>query len=184
MWSGVSVVTPAASLPVTVAEVKARTKIDTADDDADLTKIIAEVVALLENANGIALMQQAWRLKRNFSISPVDLPGWPVKSVTSVKYLDADEVEQTASTSLYRVITDISPAKIALRKGLSWPTVGPFEGAFYVDYVVGEADAANIKEDIIERVLLLVTKRYEDREYVFTDHDLIMVNHRQAWAAA
>lgn len=192
MWSGVSVITGPASSAVTVADCKARTRIDTTDDDADLQTMIDSSVSRIEGPRGagIALMAQTWRQSLKRLYGDITLLGWPIKSVTHIKYLDVDETEQTLDTSVYRVCLDETPAKIVLRKGKSWPVTLNESGAVWIDYVLGEADAANIEPALIDVVLLLVSHRYEHRDLIADGVmveipyavESVMQEYRQSWA--
>ena len=190
-WSRVSIVTKPAAQPVTVSEVKSRARIDHSDDDTDIGVMIDEAVSKIERDNGIALMTQTWRMSMDVFPAHISLHGWPVKSVTSVKYRDVDGNEQTLSSDVYRLDTNSVPARISLKPNQSWPTPESSYGAVWVDYVLGEGSAADVNLDLKGAVLLFVTHRYDCRHLV-DQKQLSEVpyavahlcrEHRQAWVS-
>jgi hypothetical protein len=70
-------------------------------------------------------------------ISYFNLPRPPLVSVTSIKYLDADHVEQTFSSADYWVSGVGRTGRITLKSGSSWPTVGAYPDAVVVRFVAG-----------------------------------------------
>jgi hypothetical protein len=84
-------------------------------------------------------------------ISYFDLPRPPLVSVTSIKYLDADHVEQTFSSADYWVSGVGRTGRITLRSGSSWPTVGAYPDAVVIRFVAGYSV---VPEPLISAVLL------------------------------
>jgi len=84
-----------------------------------------------------------------------------VASVTSVKYLDADGVEQTAAPSTYRVETGAALARVV------WVTAAPVmlasSDAIRIRYSVGYASASDIPRAMVQAVLLVLADLYEMR---------------------
>lgn len=166
MWSGVTVVTRPTSLPVTLATAKKWLRIDHADDDTIINHALASAVASIDGPNGIgiAMMSQTWRRSMSDFCDRIWLPGWPVKSVSSITYLDADGVRQTVDSDDYVVDIDGSIASAFPAWGLSWPAARSRVGSIEVTYLVGEAAAADIRPNLISAVLMLTSHRYEYRE--------------------
>lgn len=158
------VVTKPSASPVTLAEVKQRLRIDTADEDGLLARYIQGAIARIDGPAGIgyALSEQTWRLSLDHFPSVIKLPGAPVQSVTSVKYIDAAGTEQTMAPADYRVDVAGEPARITPVFGGSWPSPRDVTGAVTVDYVLG----GDPPDDLIDAVCLLVGHRYENREAV------------------
>lgn len=175
IWTGVSVAMKPTGELITLAKLKARLRIDHPDDDALLTDLLAGAVALIDGPNGIgyAMMRQTWRLSLDRFPSGIVLPGAPVKSVVSIKYLDADGAEQTLAEESYRVDADREPARVEPAYGLAWPATRNVSGAVKVDYLVGEESAADVSPALIDAVCMIVAHRYENREAVAMDKQAV-----------
>lgn len=99
----IKVITPAAELPVTLAEVKAFANVSINDDDTLLTSLLTAATAKTENRTGTRLITQTLELYLDSfpgTGGEIFLPG-PVQSITSVKYIDADGTEQTMDSADY-----------------------------------------------------------------------------------
>jgi hypothetical protein len=84
-------------------------------------------------------------------ISYFDLPRPPLVSVTSIKYLDADHVEQTFPSTDYWVSGVGRTGRITLKSGSVWPTVGAYSDAVVIRFVAGYSV---VPEPLISAVLL------------------------------
>jgi hypothetical protein len=71
--------------------------------------------------------------------------------VTSIKYLDADHVEQTFSSADYWVSGVGRTGRITLKSGSVWPTVGAYSDAVVIRFVAGYSV---VPEPLISAVLL------------------------------
>lgn len=80
-----------------------------------------------------------------------ELPRPPLVSVTSIKYLDADHVEQTFSSADYWVSGVGRTGRITLKSGSSWPTVGAYPDAVVIRFVAGYSV---VPEPLISAALL------------------------------
>lgn len=167
MWTRVSVVTPPVAMPMTIADLKTRLRIDHADEDALLAGYLAGAVARIDGPKGIGwgMMTQTWRLTLDaFPSGSIVLPGAPIKSVSSVSYVNLEGATQTMDLADHRLDAGGEPARLAPAFQTSWPAAQAVIGAVSIDYVVGEADAADVPADLVDAVALLVGHRYENRE--------------------
>lgn len=166
MWDRVKVVTKPAGDVLTLAELKTWLRVDVTTDDDLLARLLKGAAARIDGPDGIgyAMLSQTWRLTLDAFPHTIQLPGAPVKSVTSITYIDSDGTEQTLAAEDYRVDVGTDPARIEPAYGKSWPSTRHVIGAVKVDYVLGEADAADVPADLIDAVCLLVGHRYEHRE--------------------
>jgi uncharacterized phiE125 gp8 family phage protein len=95
----------------------------------------------------------------------IRLPRPPLASVTSLKYYDADNVQQTWSSSNYLVRTSHEPGQVHKYNTVTWPTVKDRPDAIAVRYVAGVAQAS-VSQRIKAAILLLVGHWFENREAV------------------
>ncbi|NMG39891.1 hypothetical protein GRZ55_11615 [Chelativorans sp. ZYF759] len=168
MWNGVSIVQKPTGELLTLAKLKSRLRVDHDDDDDLLTDLLKGAIARIDGPNGIgfAMMEQAWRKSMDAFPHTIILPGAPIKSVTSITYVDPAGEQQTLDHDAYRVDVDCEPVRIVPAVGKFWPATHHVIGAVKVNYVLGEVDAANVAPDLIDAVCLLVGHRYENREAV------------------
>lgn len=79
------------------------------------------------------------------------LPMPPLVSVTSLKYLDSDGVEQTYDAANYIVSGVGGRGRITLKSGSTWPTVGAYPEALRIRFVAGYV---TVPEPIEQAILL------------------------------
>lgn len=159
-----SVVTPPAAEPITTDQAKAHLVVGTADDDALIDRCIASARRLAEVRTRRQLMPATYTLKIDRFTDTIPLPRPPLQSVTSVKYIDQDGVQQTLATSVYDVEADAVPGVIRLAYDQSWPDVRAQPEPIEIEFVAGYADAASVPENIINWMLLRIGSMYEHRE--------------------
>ena len=85
-------------------------------------------------------------------IAAFPVPTWrlyyrPVQLFTSIKYYDADGVQQTLAASVYSV--DVPNRQIHLAPDQDWPTIQTRWDAIQVDYVAGVAVVPEIAKQAI-----------------------------------
>lgn len=168
MWDRVSVVTKPAADIITVADLKARLRIDGTAEDALLASLLAGAVARIDGPQGlgVAMMEQTWRLTLDCFPATIRLPGAPIKSVSTITYMDTDGVEQTLDAADYRADFGREPVRVEPAYGSAWPATRDVVGAVKIDYLLGEANAAEVPQDLIDAACLLVGHRYAHREGV------------------
>ena len=156
----VSVITPAAFEPVTAAEARMQLRLGELVDDANVSRLIPVARARVEDISSLALATRAVEARYSES-EALTLPLGHVTSVTSVKYLDAAGVEQTAAPSTYRVETGAALARVV------WVTAAPVmlasSDAIRIRYSVGYASASDIPRAMVQAVLLVLADLYEMR---------------------
>lgn len=183
---GLTLVTPPAAEPVTLAEAKAHLRVEIADDDALIADLVAAARQAAESHTRRALITQTWRLTLDrFPGKPlpwwdgvregadvpepanaIELPRPPLQSVTSVTaYDDADAATVMAATD-YFVDSDHEPGRVVLRSGKTWPVVLRVAAGVEIEYVAGYGAATDVPEAIRQGLLLLVGHFYENREAV------------------
>lgn len=165
-WAGVSIVTGPASRAITVDEIKSRIRIDSDIENALLIKWIQGAESLIDGPHGIgyALMSQTWRLSLDSFCETIILPGAPIKSVTSVNYVDTAGVDQTVDSADWHLDIRSTPVRLVPAYGTAWPATRDQNGAVWIEYVLGETDADSIEASLIDAMSLLIGHRYANRE--------------------
>jgi uncharacterized phiE125 gp8 family phage protein len=153
--------------PLTLSEAKIFLKVDNTDEDTLITNMIKAVRRAAEIYMGRALISQTWYDYRDeFPDDWFEITLCPVTSITSVKYYDADDAQQTLSAAVY--LTDIAsePARISLAIGQSWPSISGRQNSVCIEYVCGWSNAGAVPDLIKAGMYLHLGHLYENRQDV------------------
>lgn len=182
--SGLSVVTAATDLPLSMTETKEYLRLDEQVDDGLIRGLILSANEFVENVTHRSLITRTLKLSidsiyedknslqegvytapyKRFYKNFIELPNSPVQSVTHVKYFDDANNESTWATSNYYVDTQREPARILLRDGGSFPTDLRKANGLEVTYIAGYGNnPSDIPESLRLGMLQYVTFLYEHR---------------------
>lgn len=176
--------------PVTIRELKAWLRITSDDEDEWLAQLIRDAVSEIEETSGLALISQSWQLTldrwptrtrepwwdgvRQGSIadlhgaeyaSDVELPKWPLQSITSCTVYD-EESTSTAVTvaTTFDVDTQSYPGRMTLQSGATWPVALRANNAIEVVYVAGYgATAEDVPDGLRRAVRMMAAFAYTNR---------------------
>lgn len=178
-----------ANEPVTAVELRAHLRVDEtelSDDEAD--DLIQESRQMIEDQTGLAFLAQSWRLSidrwpggaeawwdgvRQMAISElyapnamtsVELPRWPLTSITSVTVFDEDSNSEAVTVAdTFDVDTYQRPGRLTLKRGSTWPVALRANNAIQIVYVAGYANAvavpATMKRALKQLAAFLYTNR-------------------------
>lgn len=155
--------------PVTSSEAKLWARISTSSDDAIITSLITAARSLIENITMKTLITTTYYLYLDDfpSDGEIQTPG-PLQSVTSIKYQDTANVQQTLNASYYNVVTAGERGIIQRAYNTSWPTVLPYPRSVLIEFKAGYGDAAASVPDALKTAIkVLVAHWYDSREPVF-----------------
>jgi uncharacterized phiE125 gp8 family phage protein len=180
-------VTPPTIEPVTKEELRLHLRTDAADFP-DAAAFITDARQEIETRAGIAFLTQTWRLAldrwptggeawwdgvregpasslyTSNTMRSVELPRWPLASITSVTTYDEDgnstavTVASTFDVDLYR-----RPGRITLQRGATWPVALRAANAIEIVYVAGYTSAANVPSPMKRAVKHLAAYLYSHR---------------------
>lgn len=141
--------------PITLAEFKSHARISHSDEDDLLESFIFTARVYTENYLSRSLISQTWDF--NYDLFPanddvIEIPLPPLISVTSVKYYDSDEAQQTWADTKYTVDTDAVPALIYANMNESYPSTRIFRKSVTVRAVTGYADSGASPVDLTDSV--------------------------------
>lgn len=148
-------ITPPRAEPVSLVEAKAHLNVDISADDTLITGLIAAARAAAENIAGRAMVLQTWDLVLDGFPSgatcPIEIPLPPLRSVTSISYIDVDGVTQTWAAADYTVDTSGFKGRILPAYSEVWPTTRDVINSVTVRFVAGYATpfTANAGTDVI-----------------------------------
>lgn len=155
-----------ADMPVSLSEVKAHCRVMESDDDAVLTALLHAATDYLDGPNGLigkCMVEQTWCQRLETFDECIRLSVGPVSSITSIKYFDADNTEQTLSSSVYAVSRDAIGDYISLNPDQTWPTIYARKDAVTITFVAG-VPAAEVSTALKTAVLMLVSHWDDNRD--------------------
>jgi len=159
------IVTDPAAEPVTLSEVKAQLGISGTDHDTRLNRLIPLVREYVENYTGRALITQTWDYFADSFPKKIEIPKPPLQSITTLKYTDTDGTQQTLSSSLYTVNTNMEPGYIVPAYNEDWPDIRDVPDAVEIRFVAGYGTAStNVPQGLRHGILLLIGHWFENTE--------------------
>lgn len=164
MYRPVLVTAPSAT-PISLTEAKAQLDVSYTDKDTLITSLIAAATAYLDGWTGIlgrCLVTQTWRQDFDRFNRCLRLPLYPVSTITSVKYDDESDVEQTIAASNYDLLDDDLGAFVRFKDTYSFPSIHDDRPAVRVTYAAGYASAAAVPDAIKQAMLLLVRHWFDN----------------------
>lgn len=172
---GLSVVTPPASDPLSLAEAKAHLRVTSADEDGLIAGYILAAREYVETQTHLKLVTQTldytiddgwpWVRVRDYCKTRIEFPIKPVASITSITYVDSNGATQTLAADQY-VLRNTGPVHfIEPAYGVTWPSVRCQTAAITVRVVAG-GTLGDVPNPIMQALRLLVAHQYAQREAV------------------
>lgn len=168
MYRPVLITAPTAT-PVSLEEAVAHLRLDAEDEDDLVEGLINAATAYLDGFFGVlgrCLVTQTWRQDFDNFDTRLNLPQFPVASISSVTYLDTAAASQTVAAASYALLHDDHGAYARFDDLFTFPPVVVEHGPrVSVTYVAGTA-VASVPQAIKQAILLLVGHWYEQRATV------------------
>jgi uncharacterized phiE125 gp8 family phage protein len=155
--------------PLSVADVSEYLRLDDSPTDTLLiSSLITAARQHLENYLNRYIAEQTVELALTGWKDKIDLSA-PVQSVTSVKYLDENGVEQTLNSNQYLVDTYSEPAAIYPAHDVTYPNLYDQENNVKIRYVVGftsggSPDTNPLPDPLKFAMMLIIGDLYANRE--------------------
>ena len=162
-----------AEAPISLTRALGHLRVKSGEENDLVADLIVAVTTYVDGASGIlgrALVTQTWDLKLDrfpvSSLIPIEVQLPPLQSVSSIKYIDTDGVEQEWDNSEYQVASgENSPlARILPAFNESWPITRNQPDAVTIRYVAGYGTPADVPGAIKSAMLLIIGELYERRE--------------------
>jgi uncharacterized phiE125 gp8 family phage protein len=164
------IITKATVEPVSLAEARAHLRIETFGspaahpDDDQIELMITSAREWCEQYTGRAFAEQTIDVAYDdFPENEIAIPLSPCTSITSVKYADTSNVEQTVSSSLYGLDDFSKPNFVVLTPDAVWPTTNGGANNVKIRAVVGDAPE-DTPFPVKSAILLIVGNLYENRQ--------------------
>jgi uncharacterized phiE125 gp8 family phage protein len=152
-----TLMTPAAATPVSLADLKSHLQIDHSGHDTTLAAFLSAAVALYDGPRGTlgrALVTQTWEWSVDAWCHFGGVMPLRAASITSIKYDDVDGAEQTLATTVYAMVTGPAGTSIRLKPSQSWPAIADGYDRIRVRFVAGYGDADKVPGDIKVAILM------------------------------
>jgi uncharacterized phiE125 gp8 family phage protein len=168
MYNPVRTVAPVIK-PVTRTEVKAALDIGYTDKDTLIDGLIAAATSHFESILERSLCEQTWSQSFDEVCGTLPLSMGPVISITSVKYLDADGVEQTIDPVNYGLISTGMKSSVRFISGYTAPTLYATSPAVSVVFKAGYANGGSdpnftstVPDNIRQAMFLLIRQWFDN----------------------
>ena len=155
---------------LSLSTAKSHLRVDGSDDDTLITALVASAEQLAEHLTGRTLITRDRTHRVAEFGDRIRLPGAPVASITSVKYLDTAGAEITLSNALYALESGTDWPAVVPAVGATWPAVQPDRAdAVRIAYSAGYGAAdTDVPIGIQQWLLLCLGTWYNQRESVIT----------------
>lgn len=166
-------VTPPEAEPVSLAEAKEHLRVDSPDEDAYVSGLVAAARQLLEDVCGRQFVTATWELALDRFPCVADghggaivVPRAKLTAVESIQYVAADGTTATLAADRYRVDARSEPGRITPAFGTYWPSALGVTAAVVVRFTAGYGAAVAVPDPLKHAIKLLVGHWYENREEV------------------
>ena len=158
-----------ADLPVSLAEAKQHLRVVSEDHDTYIQSLLEAATEYCESVTGRALRisHTLTQKYRDWPCNPVRFDRQPVTAITHVKYYDADGVEQTLSSSNYRLHPSSEAAGyVEWDDDFARPSLDSRDDAITITYTAGYATIAAVPTRAKHAIQLLIGHWFEHGEAV------------------
>ena len=153
--------------PITLAEARAQVRVSDAYSDAQLAALMFAAREWAQGYTRRQLVTQTWDYHLHCFPMEIRLPIGPVQSITSIKYYDTSNVQQTLSTAYYQSdLVSVVP-RICEAYNYEWPDTYDRYNAVTVRFVAGYGSQAPELHSIRQALLLHIEAHYDrdDRNF-------------------
>ena len=158
-----------ASEPITTAEAKTHLRVDFSTDDTYIDTLITSARKYCEKYCNRVFITQTWIQEEDKWSYPIEIKVNPVISLTSVKYYDTNDAQQTLTDSTANFQKDFKADVAKIHEGITndFPSISnnvinPIE----ITLSCGYGAASAVPADIKHAIKLMVSHLYENRETV------------------
>ncbi|HWB00592.1 MAG TPA: head-tail connector protein [Pirellulales bacterium] len=177
LHSSLTLISPPAVEPVSLAEAKLWAKIEFDDDDDLINSLITTAREYAETYTKRQFITATWQMTLDqfpvlgpqWSIigAPILLPYPKLQSVGTITYTDMAGDVQTLDPSLYLVDTDSMPGRIVRAYAQPWPVIRPIPQSVKIPFTAGYGDSPDdVPAKLKTAIKLLVNHWYKNRDAV------------------
>lgn len=152
-------------LILTLGEAKDHLRVTMDNEDSLIEGLILTAQNFIELFIRRSLVPQTWEYTLNeFPAGKVQLPNSPLISITNIKYIDPDGVEQTWANTEYDEFNNTIPGYFKLAYNKTYPSIRSVQDAVKITYQAGYASREKIPAVIRQAAFLTIGHYYERRE--------------------
>lgn len=152
-------------LPVSLAEAKAHLRVlsDDLDDDVQATLDAAADVVERDTARALRVSHTVVQTYDRWPCSPIRLERQPAKSVSSLKYYDSDDSQQTVASSNYRLLASTDGAALVeIDDDYAEPTLSYRSDAVELTYLAGYSALTDVPPAAIHAIKMQLSILFGD----------------------
>lgn len=165
---------PPGDLPITVADALEHCRAPATHDD-QIEAYLRAAIGFVEDHTGLTLIRQDYILERaGWWGTTLDIPLFPIRDITAIKYSDVNAAEQTISPGYYRWLRTEKGAQLRLLSTFDQPSLQDerddvvrvfIEAGYDEEDATGSGDEADLAfpETARQCVLLLTSYWYDNR---------------------
>lgn len=172
---------------LSLTDAKAFLKVDGTAEDADVTAKLSGARDVVQGDTGHIFGAETWRIVLNEvpADGVIELPIWPVRSVTSIHVLDEAYSAAEFSSAHWQSVLTVKPARvIALSSGPGWPSVGAKVGGISIVVAAGYVNAAAVPLWLLEAMKIKLAALYQGIDAGKFDpaYEALIADGRLSWA--
>ena len=126
---------------ITLEEAKAYLRVDSEDENALISAMIAAAEKHVELATGRVLLTSTFELVYDEVSGSIEIPKSPLQEVTKIEVVSEAGVKTEVASSIYNVDTSGILGRVQLKPGCVWPSHRGF-ASFIVTVKAGYGDTA------------------------------------------
>lgn len=156
---------PPATEPVSLAEAKVHLRVTHADDDTYVSTLIIAARRQVESRTGLRLITQGWSLFRDCWPMQADLSLElsPVLSVNDILAYSWDGTPSPYDAAHYYLDAASKPARVVLRQDRFPPMPGRNVNGIEVRFTAGFGAASAVPQELKQAVLILLAHWFDHR---------------------
>tara|TARA_R110000824_G_scaffold119224_3_gene273206 strand:+ start:616 stop:1218 length:603 start_codon:yes stop_codon:yes gene_type:complete len=154
---------------LTTAEAKQHLRVANDGDDTYIDNLIFAATKMAESYCNIQIMQTSctqiadcWADTFELYQSPVQNSGQIL--ITSIKYYDEDNVQQTWAATNYILDSSYTPARISVAPQITYPPIANRLDAIEIRFRSGYLLSSEVPKLLKQAILILVGQWYENRQ--------------------
>jgi len=150
--------------PITLDEAKTHLRVDSAEDNALISRLITTARLFVEKWTHRKLMTTVMEKIYDVPSDSFSLPYPPLQEVVKIEVIDDAGVKTEVSSSIYDIDLSVdTPGRVKLKSGCVWPDHRDF-ASFIVTFKAGYGEAAADVPEILKQALfVLIGHLYENR---------------------
>lgn len=161
----IKTVTPGTGEPLSLADARGHLRVDGDEEDTQISFFISAARRHIEACTGHRMRSETVDIFMDrFPYGGIELPVYPVTSITSITYFDTADAATVWSSTNYQADLDSVPAVVAPKYSISWPsvTLRPMKGVA-IRAVVGWS---TVPDDLMAALRMCLAALYENRQAV------------------